>query len=83
MTRNADRPADPAAVTVSLAAEAAVLEGRIGILREAIDEVDAQIHAVCDRIRRLERPMAASGDGESPPGEGSGTGLTSSPAGRP
>ncbi|MEU1232279.1 hypothetical protein [Streptomyces sp. NPDC005828] len=83
MTRSADRPTDPAAVTVSLAAEAAVLEGRLGMLREAIDEVDAQIHAVSERIRRLPRSLAAGGDGESPSGEGSGTGLTPSPTGRP
>ncbi|MEU9317240.1 hypothetical protein [Streptomyces sp. NPDC048295] len=83
MTRNADRPTDPAAVTVSLAAEAAVLEGRLGVLREAIDEVDARISAVSERIRRLPGSVAAGGEGETAADEGSGTGLPPSSTGRP
>ncbi|MEV7074249.1 hypothetical protein ACIQJT_34040 [Streptomyces sp. NPDC091972] len=52
MTRDTDRRTDPAAVAVLLAAEAAVLEGRIGMLRREIDEVDARIHAVSEKIKR-------------------------------
>ncbi|MDH6553780.1 hypothetical protein M2164_008197 [Streptomyces sp. SAI-208] len=52
MTRDADRRTDPAAVTVVLAAEAAVLEGRLGVLRKEIAEVDARIHAVSEKIKR-------------------------------
>ncbi|WP_328843228.1 hypothetical protein [Streptomyces sp. NBC_00258] len=83
MTRSAERRTDPAAVTVSLAAEAAVLEGRLGVLREAIDEVDTQIHAVSEKIRRLARSVAGSGDTEAPADEGSDTGLAPARTGRP
>ncbi|MGY4923683.1 hypothetical protein [Streptomyces sp. 900105755] len=80
MTRDADRRTDPTAVTVLLAAEAAVLKGRLGVLREAIDEVDARIHAVSEKIKR----SPAAGDHEAPPAdEGSATGLAPSPARRP
>jgi hypothetical protein len=80
MTRDADRRTNPADVAVLLAVEAAVLEGRLGMLREAIDEVDARIHAVSEKIRRL----PAAGDHEAPPAnEGSATGLAPSPAPRP
>ncbi|WP_046732468.1 hypothetical protein [Streptomyces humi] len=80
MTRDAGRRADPATVTVLLAAEAAVIEGRLGVLREAIDEVDARIRAVSEKIRRL----PAAGDHEAPAAdEGSATGLAASPARRP
>ncbi|WP_229377988.1 hypothetical protein [Streptomyces sp. VRA16 Mangrove soil] len=82
MTQSADRPTDPAAVTVSLAAEAAVLEGRLGVLREAIDAVDAQISAVSERIRRLPGSVPTGGEGAAASDEGSGTGLTPSPTGR-
>ncbi|MFF5497880.1 hypothetical protein [Streptomyces aquilus] len=76
MTRDADRRTDPAAVTVSLAAEAAVLEGRLGMILEAIDEVDALIHAVSEKIRRL----PAAGEHAAPPvDEGHATGLAPSP----
>ena len=80
MTRDADCRTDPADVTVLLAAKAAVLEGRLGVLREAIDEVNARINAVSEKIRRL----PAAGDHEAPPAdEGSATGLAPSPARRP
>lgn len=65
MTRDADRRTDPADVTVLLAAKAAVLEGRLGVLREAIDEVNARINAVSEKIRRL--PAAV--DHEAPPAD--------------
>lgn len=80
MTRDADRRTDPADATVLLAAEAAVLEGRLGVLREAIDEVDARIHAVSEEISRL---PAASDHEASPSDEGSATELAPSPARRP
>ena len=79
MTRDADRRTDPADVTVLFAAEAAVLEGQLGVLREAIDEVDARIHAVSEKIRRL----PAAGDHEAPADEGSATGLAPFPVRRP
>ncbi|GGS28458.1 hypothetical protein GCM10010269_78970 [Streptomyces humidus] len=80
MTRDADRWTDPADSTVLLAAEAAVLEGRLGVLRAAIAEVDSRIHAVSEQIRRL----PAAGDPEAPPAdEGSATGLVPSRARRP
>ncbi|MFI6876152.1 hypothetical protein ACIBL6_22255 [Streptomyces sp. NPDC050400] len=97
MTRSADRPTDSdahtdtdadthprtdtAAVTVSLAAEAAVLEGRLSVLREAIDEVDAQIRAVSEKIRRLPRSVAGPGDTGIPVCEGSDMGLAPSHTG--
>ncbi|MFJ3671164.1 hypothetical protein ACIPSE_32355 [Streptomyces sp. NPDC090106] len=85
MARSADCRTDPAAVTVSLAAEAAVLEGRLGVLREAIHEVDAQIHAVSERIGRLLRPGAGPGQGEAADegDDSTDAGLAPSPAGRP
>ncbi|MFI8536220.1 hypothetical protein ACIGMX_38980 [Streptomyces aquilus] len=79
MTRDADRRTDPAAVTVSLAAEAAVLEGRLGVLLEAMDEVDARIRAVSEKISRL---PAAGDHVASPVDEAHATGLTPSPTRR-
>ncbi|MCQ4214094.1 hypothetical protein [Streptomyces longispororuber] len=73
--------ADTAAVTVSLAAEAAVLEGRLSVLREAIDEVDAQIRAVSEKIRRLPRSVAGPGATGIPVCEGSDGGLAPSHTG--
>jgi len=79
MTRDADRRTGPADATVLLAAEAAVLEGRLEVLREAIDEVNARIQSVSEKIRRL----PAAGDHEaSPAAEESATGLAPSPARR-
>ncbi|MFD8565512.1 hypothetical protein [Streptomyces sp. NPDC059639] len=56
MHRSTDRRTDVMATTVSLAAEAALLEGRLSLLREAIDTVDARIDAVSESLRRLQRP---------------------------
>lgn len=50
-----DEHADPAAALVSLATEAALLEARLRMLREAIDTVDARIKAVTDSLRLLHR----------------------------
>ncbi|MFF1568214.1 hypothetical protein ACFVY1_32710 [Streptomyces sp. NPDC058293] len=83
MTRSADRRTDPAAITVSLAAEAAVLEGRLGVLQEAIEEVDARIHAVTEKISRLPRSVAASGDIASLSEERNESELAPSPTCRP
>ncbi|MZE69653.1 hypothetical protein [Streptomyces sp. SID5789] len=44
---------DTAAVGVSLAAQAALLEARAHILREALDAVDAQIRETSARLGRL------------------------------
>ncbi|MEV5840368.1 hypothetical protein AB0M32_00195 [Streptomyces sp. NPDC051985] len=62
MPRSTDRRTDPAAVTASLAAEAALLEGRMSVLREAIDSVDARIDAVSETLRRLRHPMTGATD---------------------
>ena len=82
MPRSTDRQADPSAATASLAAEAALLEGRLSLLREAIDTVDARIDAVSETLRRLQRSVAGPTDGETPPGQESGTGLDHSTTGR-
>jgi hypothetical protein len=49
-----DRCPDPAA-GVLLAAEAAVLEARVRLLREALAGVDARIAAVTEELRRPAR----------------------------
>ncbi|MFI9542609.1 hypothetical protein ACIHAR_01250 [Streptomyces sp. NPDC052016] len=69
-----DRQTDPAAATASLAAEAVLLEGRLSLLREAIDTVDARIEAVSEALRRLQRSVGEPAGGEAP-GEASDTGL--------
>jgi hypothetical protein len=62
MLRGTDRPADPAA-TASLAAEAALLEGRLSQLREAIHTVDARIESISETLRRLRHTASGSDDG--------------------
>ncbi|MFG3158803.1 hypothetical protein ACGFY8_02880 [Streptomyces sp. NPDC048232] len=74
MSRSTDRQTDPAAATASLAAEAALLEGRLSLLREAIDSVDARIDAVSETLRRLQHPATGPTDGETPEERTSGTG---------
>ncbi|MFD7711670.1 hypothetical protein ACFV6E_38020 [Streptomyces sp. NPDC059785] len=56
MPRSADPQTDLAGATVSLAAEAALLEGRLSLLREALETVDARIDAVSETLGRLRRP---------------------------
>ncbi|MFE0453675.1 hypothetical protein ACFW2D_20725 [Streptomyces sp. NPDC058914] len=60
MPSEPDKRPDPAAASVSLAAEAAVLESRLRLLQEAIDTVDARIEAVSDALRLLRHASAAS-----------------------
>jgi hypothetical protein len=60
MPRDPDKHFDPAAASVSLAAEAALLEARIRLLQEAIDTVDARIKAASDALRLLHRTSSAS-----------------------
>lgn len=55
-----DKRSDPAAASVSLATEAALLEARLHILQEAIDTVDARINEASDALRLLRRAPAAS-----------------------
>ncbi|MEU9788102.1 hypothetical protein AB0H92_45340 [Streptomyces phaeochromogenes] len=50
---------------MSLAAEAALLEGRLRLLQEAIDTVDTRIKAVSDTLRLLHRASSASDQGQS------------------
>jgi hypothetical protein len=49
-----DQPFEPA-VGVVLAAEAALLEARLRMLREALDSIDARIDAVTEELRRPDR----------------------------
>lgn len=83
MPRGTDRQADPAAATASLAAEAALLEGRLRLLREAIDTVDARIDAVSEALRHLHHSVARPADGQKHPGETDGTRLDRSRTDRP
>ncbi|MGW2458014.1 hypothetical protein ACWC4J_18775 [Streptomyces sp. NPDC001356] len=84
MPRSTDRQADPAAATASLAAEAALLEGRLRLLREAIDTVDARIDTVSEALRQLQHSVAQPADGRKHPGgETDGTRLDHSRSGRP
>lgn len=64
---------DPAAASVSLAAEAALLETRLLILQEALDTVDARIKAVSDALCRLRRSACAA-DGADHADHGSASG---------
>ncbi|MGW4549011.1 hypothetical protein ACWEN4_21965 [Streptomyces violaceorubidus] len=80
MSRSTDRQTDPAAATASLAAEAALLEGRLTLLREAIDSVDARIDAVSETLRRLQRPVSGPTD-EAPERQDGGAGLDRSKRG--
>ncbi|MDQ0790628.1 hypothetical protein QFZ63_001347 [Streptomyces sp. B3I7] len=82
MSRSTDRQTDPAAATASLAAEAALLEGRLSLLREAINSVDARIDAVSETLRRLRRPVTGPTDGAAPEGQESGAGAGLSKRGR-
>ncbi|GHA54551.1 MULTISPECIES: hypothetical protein [Streptomyces] len=75
MPRSTDRQADPAAATASLAAEAALLEGRLRLLREAIDTVDARIDVVSEALRQLQHAVALPAEGRKHPGETDGARL--------
>jgi hypothetical protein len=57
---------------VFLAAEAAVLEARLGALREALVSVDARIEAISGALRRMRGSAeAAAGSHDAfPPGAG-------------
>lgn len=65
-----DLYSDPAAVSVSLSAETALLEARLRMLREAITAVDTRIDAVSESLRRMQRSSstrdANEGSGVSP-----------------
>ncbi|GGS99605.1 hypothetical protein [Streptomyces chromofuscus] len=83
MPRSTDRRTDPAAAVASLAAEAALLEGRLSLLREAIDTVDARIDAVSKALRQLQHSVAVPADGKARSDEASDTGLDHSTTRRP
>ncbi|MEE1665158.1 hypothetical protein RCR19_06460 [Streptomyces sp. WAC07094] len=57
-----DGHSDPAATGVSLAAEAALLEGRLRMLPEAIDTVDARIATISDALRQPRSTSSASSE---------------------
>jgi hypothetical protein len=79
--QSADRQSDPAAATATLVAEAALLEGRLSLLREAIETVDARIHATSETLRRLQLSVAGSPDNEAPAGREGGARLDHSTPG--
>jgi hypothetical protein len=83
MPPSTDRQTDPAAATASLAAEAALLEGRLRMLREAIDTVDARIDAVSETLKMLRCTVTGPADGVARSGKASDTGLDHSTTGRP
>ncbi|MFF7716239.1 hypothetical protein [Streptomyces sp. NPDC007988] len=72
MSRDPDQPPDPAASVVLLATEAALLEARLGMLREALDTVDARIEAVSDTLRRLRHATSCAGAADGRHGRTSG-----------
>jgi hypothetical protein len=82
ISQSTDRQSDPAAATATLAAEAALLEGRLSLLREAIETVDARIHATSETLRRLQLSVAGSPDNEAPAGREGGARLDHSTPGR-
>ncbi|MFD8194617.1 hypothetical protein [Streptomyces wuyuanensis] len=59
-SRDPDQPPDPAAAALLLATEAALLEGRLRMLRDALDTVDARMEAVSDTLRRLRSAASAT-----------------------
>ncbi|GAQ51374.1 hypothetical protein [Streptomyces acidiscabies] len=67
-----DTRTDPAVTAASLAAEAAFLDERLSLLREAIAAVDARMDEVSTRLRRLRRPTPG---GQAPSGGEDDTGL--------
>jgi hypothetical protein len=83
MTRSTDQQADPSATTASLAAQAALLEGRLRLLREAINTVDARIAAVSETLRRIQRSGDGPADDREHPGEAGDTRRDHSATGRP
>ncbi|MFJ4833710.1 hypothetical protein ACIP79_27945 [Streptomyces sp. NPDC088747] len=62
MSHDFDHDDDPAAATVFLAAEAAVLTERVRMLRQQLTDVDARIQETAEKLRRLESPRTAVGD---------------------
>ncbi|MEU9336576.1 hypothetical protein AB0D49_25980 [Streptomyces sp. NPDC048290] len=72
MPPSTDRQTDPVAVSASLAAEAALLEGRLSLLREAIEAVDARIDAVSEALG-LRYSVTGPAEGEPRSGEAGDT----------
>ncbi|MFD9007267.1 hypothetical protein ACFV0T_41140 [Streptomyces sp. NPDC059582] len=56
--RDSAEPSDAATASAFLSAEAALLEARIHMLQEAIDDVDARIKAVAASLHRLTSPYS-------------------------
>lgn len=59
MSHDFDHYDDPAAATVFLAAEAAVLTERVRLLRRQLADVDARIRETAEKMRRLDSPHTA------------------------
>ncbi|MEV5900766.1 hypothetical protein [Streptomyces sp. NPDC052127] len=62
MSHDFDHYDDPAAATVFLAAEAAVLTERVRLLRRQLADVDARIRETAEKMRRLDSPHTAAGE---------------------
>ncbi|MFI2378324.1 hypothetical protein ACH5AO_25175 [Streptomyces sp. NPDC018964] len=65
MPRETDTPSDIASIVVSLTAEATVLEARVRVLLEELQEVSAQTRRVYDSLHALSgSPAGGSAHGE-------------------
>ncbi|MGW0209399.1 hypothetical protein ACWDZ8_27585 [Streptomyces sp. NPDC003233] len=62
MPPDPEEHSDPAVTSVSLAAEAALLEARVRMLQEQIDETDVRIKALSDTLRLLRSGAPASAE---------------------
>jgi hypothetical protein len=62
MSHDFDHDDDPAAATVFLAAEAAVLTERVRMLRQQLADVNARIQETAEKLRRLDSPHTAAGE---------------------
>lgn len=79
MPQEPDQHSDPTAASVSLAAEATLLECRLRLLQEEIDTVDARIKAVSDALRLLRRTSSASDSAAETSSRGVSAGSPSVP----
>jgi hypothetical protein len=66
MPQGTDQQADARAAAASLAAEAALLEGRLRMLREAIAAVDVRIESVSESLRQLRTGASGTDDAALP-----------------
>ncbi|MEU5597778.1 hypothetical protein [Streptomyces sp. NPDC020298] len=62
MPPDPEEASDPAVTSVSLAAEAALLEARVRMLQEEIDQTDAGIETLAHTLRLLHRDASAAAE---------------------